>query len=94
LVDKHNFTQGGLVGTGVDPRFTQRAHQISLAISPFDNTCEVDAVSPEAAMRGLRDKDVYNQRDVKWINYKNKSICINTYQVGSILHSYRYDLTQ
>jgi hypothetical protein len=37
-----------------------REHQQALATGPFDNTCEADAVSPEASMRGLQDKDVYN----------------------------------
>ena len=40
------------VGTGVDPGFTPRAHQQALSIDPFDNTCEADVVSPEAAKRG------------------------------------------
>jgi hypothetical protein len=38
-----------------------RAHQQALTTGPFGNTCEEDAVSPEAAMGGLQDKDVYNQ---------------------------------
>jgi hypothetical protein len=33
-----------------------RAHQQALATGPFGNTCEADAVSPEATMRGLQDK--------------------------------------
>jgi hypothetical protein len=82
------------VGTGADPRFTPRAHQQALATGPFGNTCEADAVSPKETMRGLQDRDVYNQRNVKWIKYNNNSICINTYQARSILHSYRSDLTQ
>jgi hypothetical protein len=41
---------------------TPRAHQQALTTSPFGNTCEADAISPKAVMRGLQDKDVYNQR--------------------------------
>jgi hypothetical protein len=37
-----------------------RVHQQALDTSPFGSTCEENAVSPEATMRGLRDKDVYN----------------------------------
>jgi len=36
-------------------------HQQDLAIGPLGNTCEADAVSPEASMWGLQDRDVYNQ---------------------------------
>jgi hypothetical protein len=42
-----------IVGTGVDPRFTPRVHQQVLTTGPFENTCEVDTVSPEVAMGGL-----------------------------------------
>jgi hypothetical protein len=42
---------------------TPRAHQQALTIGPFGNTYEADAVSPEVAMGGLQDKDVYNQRE-------------------------------
>jgi hypothetical protein len=42
-----------VVGTGPDLGFTPRAYQQSLAIGPFSNTCEADAVSPEAAKRGV-----------------------------------------
>jgi hypothetical protein len=54
------------VGTGGRPQgkgSSPRAHQQALTIGPFGNTCEVDAVSPEAVMRGLQDIDVYNQRE-------------------------------
>jgi hypothetical protein len=30
-------------------------------MGPFSNTYEADAVSPESVMRGLQDRDVYNQ---------------------------------
>ena len=40
---------------------TPRVHQQALATGPLGNTCKVDVVSPEAAMKGLQDKDVYNQ---------------------------------
>jgi hypothetical protein len=33
----------------------------TLNTDPFDNTYEADEVSPEEVMRGLQDKDVYNQ---------------------------------
>jgi hypothetical protein len=59
------------VGTGADLGFTPRVHQQALATGPFGNTCEVDAVSPEAMMRGLQDRDVYNQGNIKWILYNN-----------------------
>jgi hypothetical protein len=42
---------------------TPRAHKQALTTGPFGNTCKVDAVSPEAVMRGLQDRDVYNQRE-------------------------------
>jgi hypothetical protein len=48
------------VGTGADPRFTPRVHQQALATVPFGNTYKVDAVSPEATMRGLLERDVYS----------------------------------
>ena len=41
------------VGIGVDLRFTPREHQQALTTSPFSNTYEADAVSPEAAKRGV-----------------------------------------
>ena len=40
-----------------------RAHQQALTTGPFGNTCKANAVSPEVAMGGLQDKDVYNQRE-------------------------------
>jgi hypothetical protein len=52
-----------------------RVHQQALTIGPFDNTYEADAISLEVSMGGLHDKDVYNQGDIKWIQYKiNKTI--------------------
>jgi hypothetical protein len=66
------------VGTGADPGFTPRAHQQALATSPFDNTYEADAVSLKVAMRGLQDKDIYNQGNIKGILYNiNHSIHIS-----------------
>jgi hypothetical protein len=56
-----------LVGIGENPGFTQRVHQQALDIGPFSNTCEADAVSPEEAKRGLHDRDLYNQGNIKWI---------------------------
>jgi len=51
------------VGIGADPGFTPRAHQQALTTGPFSNTCEADAVSPEVAMGGSQDRDVFNQRE-------------------------------
>jgi hypothetical protein len=56
-----------LVGIGADPGFTPNPHQQALVVGPFGNTYEEDAVSPEEDMRGLQDKDVYNQGNIKWI---------------------------
>ena len=53
------------VGTRTDLGFTPKVHQQTLATGPFGNTCEVDAISPEAAMWGLQDRDVYNQKECK-----------------------------
>jgi hypothetical protein len=68
------------VGTGEDPGFTPRVHQQALAIGPFDNTCEVDAVSPEETYEGLQDGDVYNQGNIKGILYNNNQYSYITYQ--------------
>jgi hypothetical protein len=61
-------------------RWTQgsasRAHQQALNIGPFGNTYEADAVSPEVAMGGLQDIDVYNQGEIKWIQYKINTVVI------------------
>jgi hypothetical protein len=38
-----------------------RVHQQALTTGPFGYTCEAYAVSPEATMGGLQDRDVYNQ---------------------------------
>ena len=46
------FTIFESVGIGEESRFTLRAHQQALAIGPFGNTCEADAVSPEETKRG------------------------------------------
>jgi hypothetical protein len=37
---------------------------------PFRQHLRVDAVSPEVAMGGLQDKDIYNQEDINWIQHK------------------------
>jgi hypothetical protein len=50
------------IGTGEDQGSPPRAHQQAQTTSPFDNTCEADSVSLEAVIRGLQDRDVYNQR--------------------------------
>jgi hypothetical protein len=49
-----------LLAQGQNQGSTPRVHQQALAIGPFGNTFEVDAVSPKAYMRGLQDRDVYN----------------------------------
>jgi hypothetical protein len=55
---------------------TPRVHQQALATGPFGNTYEADAVSLEATMRGLQDRDFYNQGNIKWIYYNNNTTCI------------------
>jgi hypothetical protein len=55
-----------LLSQGRTQGSTLRAHQQALPIGPFGNTCEADAVSPEAAMRGLQERYVYNQGNIKW----------------------------
>jgi hypothetical protein len=55
-----------------------RVHQQALTTGPFGNTCEADAVSPEAAMGGLQDRDVYNQGE---------------YQVDLILEQYNMHIS-
>jgi hypothetical protein len=52
-----------LLAKGQTQGSTPRAHQQALTTSPFGNTCRADAVSPEAVMRGLQEKDVYNQME-------------------------------
>jgi hypothetical protein len=58
--------QNHLLAQGQTQGSAPRAHQQALATGPFGSTCEADAVSPEAAMRGLQDRDVYNQGNIKW----------------------------
>jgi hypothetical protein len=84
-----------LVGTGANPWFTPRAHQQAIATGPFGDTCEVDEVSPKAAMRGLQDRDVYNQGEyqVGLIQQQHNQSYIK-YPLRSTPHNYRYDLTQ
>jgi hypothetical protein len=50
-----------LLAQGQTQGSAPRAHQQALTTGPFGNTCEADAVSPEVVMRGLQDRDVYNQ---------------------------------
>ena len=38
-----------------------RVHQQALTTGSFGYTCEADEVSPELALGGLQDRDVYNQ---------------------------------
>jgi hypothetical protein len=52
-----------LLAQGQTQGSTTRAHQKALTIGPFSSTYEADAISPEEVMRGLQDKDVYNQRE-------------------------------
>jgi hypothetical protein len=59
------------VGIGANLGFTPRAYQQALATGPFGKNCEADVVSPEAVMRGLQDRDVYNQGNIKGILYNS-----------------------
>jgi hypothetical protein len=52
-----------LLAQGQTQGSAPRVHQQALTTGPFGNTCEADAVLPEATMGGLQDKDVYNQRE-------------------------------
>jgi len=61
MSQQHNH----LLAQGKTQGSSPRAHQQALATSPFGNTYEADAVSLEAAMRGLQDIDVYNQGNIK-----------------------------
>ena len=61
----HLLAQGQTQGS------SPRAHQQSLAIGPFGSTCKADAISPEAAMRGLQKKDVYNQGNIKRVSQQH-----------------------
>jgi uncharacterized protein YjcR len=72
-----------------------RAHQQALTTGPFGNTCEADAVSPEAVMRGLQDKDVYNQREYQVdLTQEQQQHSYITYQLRSIMHIYLSYLKQ
>jgi hypothetical protein len=80
------------VGTGADPRFTPRAHQQSLATGPFDNTCEADAVSPEASMRGCRTK-MSTTRGISSGSFTMTVYHASIIQLSrSILHNFIFDL--
>jgi hypothetical protein len=57
---------------------TPRAHQQALTTGPFGYTYEADAVSHEATMGGLQNRDVYNQGE---------------YQVDLILEQYNMHLS-
>jgi hypothetical protein len=61
-----------------------RVHQQSLTNGPFGNTCEEDAVSPEVAMGGLQDTDVYNQGNTKCIRHKNNTT--SRYQLPTYIY--------
>jgi hypothetical protein len=50
-----------LLAQGQTQGLTPGVHQQSLTTGPFGYTYEAYAVSPEGAMGGLQDKDVYNQ---------------------------------
>jgi hypothetical protein len=72
-----------------------RAHQQALTTGPFGNTCEADAVSPEAVMRGLQDRDVYNQGEYQVdLIQEQHNIHISLISLGSTLHIYLSDLKQ
>jgi hypothetical protein len=55
--------QKRMLAQGKTQGSTPRVHQHTLTIGPFSNTCEAYAVSPEVAIGGLQDIDVYNQRE-------------------------------
>jgi hypothetical protein len=57
---------------------TLREHQQDLTIGPFSYTYEVDAISPEAAMGVLQERNVYNQ---------------GTYQVDPTLEQYNIHIS-
>jgi hypothetical protein len=52
-----------LLAKGPTQGSAPKAHQQALTTGPFGNTCEADAVSFEAVMGGLQDRDVYNRRE-------------------------------
>ena len=55
-----------LLAQGQTQGSAPRAHQQALPTGLFGNTYEEDVVSPEENMRGLQDRDVYNQGNIKW----------------------------
>jgi hypothetical protein len=60
-IRNHSCRSWFVLAQGQTQGSAPRAHQQALTTGPFGNTCEADAVSPEAVMRGLQDRDVYNQ---------------------------------
>ena len=50
-----------LLAQGKTQGLAPRVHQQVLTTGPFNNTCEADVVSLKEIMRGLQDRDVYNQ---------------------------------
>jgi hypothetical protein len=69
-----------------------RAHQQALTTGTFSNTYEAYAVSPEVAMGGLQNRDVYNQGDIKWIQYKINTkiiyhLLVHIYSAGLSIRS-------
>jgi hypothetical protein len=82
----HLLAQGKTYGS------TPRVCQQALTIVPFGNTYEADAVSPEAAMGGLQDRDDYNQMEYQvdpiqeqyniYISLTNSDLlCTTIYQI-------------
>ena len=51
-----------LLARGQTQGLAPRAHQQALTTGPFRNTCEADVVSFEVDIRGLQERDIYNQR--------------------------------
>jgi hypothetical protein len=61
ILEKCSIEMELVLAQGHTQGSTPRAHQQALTTGPFGYTCEVDAVSPEAAMGGLEERSVYNQ---------------------------------
>jgi hypothetical protein len=61
----------GVLAQGQTQGSTPRAHQQALTTVPFENTCEVDAVSPEVAIGGCRTQVSTTRRNAKWIQSNN-----------------------
>jgi hypothetical protein len=86
--------QNHLLAQGQTQGSAPRMHQQDLTTGPFDNTYEADAVSPKEDMRGLQDKDVYNQReDQVDLTQEQCNIHISLINLDILMHIYLSDLT-